>query len=163
MNVSSRFSSAFSLFELFATLAMALILFYLAAPSFSHLLKRSQLVSITNHIVHAIRYARTAAIQQQSVITFCGSSTDKKCDGRWQAGQIILNNKSGKVLRKFGSIPQRYQLIWRSSFGRNDYLQLTPDGFTNGQQGRFILKNKQDNSVVAQVVVLRSGRVRVVS
>lgn len=151
----------FSLLELMMTFALIAILVSIAIPSY-HYFIHSKKVKLTIHqIIHGIQYARSTAIHESRLIDFCGSDNDNSCDGKWDAGQMVISPNNGKVFRYFPAISKQFHLTWQSSFGKNQKISFNALGFTHGQQGHFALYQKKDNRLIAKIIIVGTGRIRV--
>jgi type IV fimbrial biogenesis protein FimT len=154
-------SSAFSLLELLITLTLLVILLLATVPSVQHLVLENRATQIANRFIAAINYARSEAIQLHQIITFCSSSDHKTCGGTWRDGQIILT-PNGRLLRVYEALAVGDHLRWDSSFNRDNFLRLSPSGFTYGQQGSFYYCPANKNLNYAwRIFVQQSGRMRV--
>lgn len=151
----------FSLLELVITLAMIVLFISISFPSYQYFIHSKKVKIILSQITHRIQYARTSAIHESGIIRFCGSDDDKSCNGNWDGGQIIISAFTGKVLRHFSPISTSFHLTWQSSFGRDQALSFNALGFTEGQQGHFALYRKKDNRLVAKIIILGTGRIRI--
>ncbi len=156
-------NNGFTLFEMMLVLTIVAILVGAIAPSFYQLSARAQLDAYTNRIAHLIRYARGEAISSHAVVTICGSRNLSSCDGDWQGGILVVKQQPKfHILRELGALPGHLRLVWKSSFGKNQALQIAPNGFTNGQQGRFVLSMQQGvKQQKRSIIVLRTGRIRI--
>ena len=143
---------AFSLFELMLMLALAALLALSAYSGWRWLLCNNQQNVFIHRLLQAIRYARAYAITQHAAVIFCGSMNQQRCDQQWNQGWIIILANTKRVVKAYAKLPSTYHLIWRSSLGRPD-LQFNSNGYTNGQQGSFILAGQR-------ITILRSGRLR---
>lgn len=152
----------FTLLEIIVILVLLIVLFLIAIPCFRYLLEGNQITVWTNRFSSAIRFTRNAAISRGNIIILCGSSNQKSCDGQWNLGQIIIDQTHKEILRVLHVVPAGYDLTWYSSFGLNDELQFTPLGMTNGQQGRFCLKRNKTSPCLAQIIVMGTGRIRLI-
>ena len=57
------------------------------------------------------------------------------------------------------ALPSGDHLIWNSSGGKDDYLELLPTGYTNGQRGTFYYCSANENPTYSRaVVVMSTGR-----
>lgn len=81
--------SGFNLIELMIVVAIAAIGLSLALPSFNEALARNRLASSANEFIAATMYARTEALQRNSISGVCASSDQLSCSGTWQDGWIV--------------------------------------------------------------------------
>lgn len=160
MRESVTLNLGFTLLELLITIVIAAILLMISIPNFHAFIVRNRINLISHRIMQAIQLTRSAAIEHDEIMTYCGSSDHKHCDGEWRLGQIIITS-GGKILREYSGLKEKYQLTWHSNFHENDYLKMSPSGFTDGQRGSFYLSSgdrTQPYGVI--IVVTSSGRTR---
>ena len=73
---------------------------------------------------------------------------------------MIVNEENQQVYRVFSAIPSVYQFKWKSTLDDSNVLRWRADGFTRGQQGSFYLCAANNQMPSAQIIILRTGRVR---
>lgn len=66
-------SQGFTLMELMLVLALAAVIFAIAAPNFNEFRRNSRLTSAANNLLGAIQTARTEAIKRQVSVSICPS------------------------------------------------------------------------------------------
>jgi len=90
-----RRQSAYSLFELVMTLAVAGIVLGLGLPSFGRVVAEHRLRSEADALFHAIHRARKESITRRRVVTLCPSRDGEVCDadGDWSAGWMMFVNR----------------------------------------------------------------------
>ncbi len=137
-----------------------IVLLFSAATAYRAFISKNQLSALVNQFTDALEYARDTAITAHTTVTLCAKGNNDHCGFHWQNGQLILNEKTQHVLRVLSAMPNQYQLLWRSTLGDSDALRWRSDGFTRGQQGSFYICGKK---LSAQIIVLRTGRLRVVT
>ena len=120
---------------------------------------QNQLKVLIDRFTDAFEFARDSAITTHSTIIFCAKNTDNACGTHWNNGQLILNKSTQNILHELPEMPNTYTLHWRSSLGYSADLRWQADGFTRGQQGSFFICGP----LSAQIIILRSGRWRVVT
>ena len=113
-------------------------------------------------IAAAINFARIEAVRRGEPIIFCKSSDHQHCGGQWRDGQLVISAR-GKILQVLDALPVGDTLVWRSSFGRNDALELLSTGCTNGQQGRFYyyMPSHKGDGLAPVLVINQTGRIRI--
>lgn len=152
----------FSLLEFILAMSIGLILLLCAVPSYQHLQAANTTTTIVRQMATAIHDARSEALAQGKMVALCGSGDGLHCDGQWQAGQIMILEQDGQLLRVFPGVASGERLWWQSSLGHNDILKLAPTGFTDGQRGSFYYCPRHGASQYgAKIVVSDSARVRV--
>jgi type IV fimbrial biogenesis protein FimT len=92
-----RLQRGFTILELMVTLAIAAVLFSMAAPSFSQLTIRNRLVTYANDFIATVNYARSEAIRRGSPVSICASSDGVNCAGSWNDGWIVFANTDSDI------------------------------------------------------------------
>lgn len=124
-------------------------------------IEKNQLTTIVNTLVSVLQFARLEAMVSHHTITVCPRGRDNQCGLNWQQGQIILDEKNKTVLRYMAALPSHYQLRWKSTLGETHALRFCANGFTRGQQGSFLICNKEKPPALsARIVIVRTGRLR---
>ena len=131
-----------------------------AVVSYRTFFSTNQLLIATDRVENALRYARMMAITLHTTILFCARNADDQCGSNWQQGQLVMNENTNQVLRYFPSWTYPYRLLWRSTLGESDALAWRSTGFTRGQQGSFFVCAQDPTSLSAQIIILRTGRLR---
>src|ERR1700733_12131946 len=104
MSVMERvFMTGYTLIELMVALTLLFIL-SLSTFSFTRTFIQSnhRMVQV-DRLTGALNYARVEAIRQGEVVTFCGSSNLRECDGHWSYGRLV--KVKNRLLRVF---PQQH-------------------------------------------------------
>lgn len=149
---------AFTLIEVMTALLILAILFLIAVPSGSHLIAENHTQTQINQLISLIDYARTEAISRNENIILCKTTDYHSCNGNWRDGQMV-QTKDNQLLRTEAALPAGDRLIWNSSGGTDDYLELVPTGYTNGQRGTFYYCSANENlNDSREVVVMSTGR-----
>jgi type IV fimbrial biogenesis protein FimT len=144
---------AFTLIELLIAISIAGILLIIGIPAMHGFVMRNEAAAEANNIVSALQFARSEAIKRDVNIKFC-----KK--GRWRDGQIV-ETLQGKILRVFPALPVGDELIWDSSLGKNDCVEFSTIGSTNGQRGTFYYYPHGEKKDAKKVIINAAGRIRV--
>ena len=157
-----RDAAGLTLLELLIALSVLLMLQCIAVPAWHHLMVTNRMQAVIERIKMAINVTRIDAVLQHRIIRLCASADHKTCGGHWRDGQLVQNPTTGEILRSYPKLPKGYQLIWRSAFQRNRYLDFNAHGFTQGQQGTFYCcVDDGDSRYTWELVVSQSGRVRI--
>ncbi len=135
-------SQGYSLLELLITLSISSILLTTGIPAFSDLIDTLQSKSDTQQLTVAIHLTRQQAVTHKQTTTLCPHQSNNECSTDWASGLMIFsdNNSNGKrdtteaVIRV---LPEFKGTLRWASFGSNNYLRYTPNGFTLNQNGSF--------------------------
>lgn len=115
--------SGITLVELMLMLSMlSVLLFNLGSIGFGKSREIKLIDGVMSDIVAAIGMARTAAIFEAKMVTFCRSSDGKNCKGQWHGGSIIFTdsnankiiNGQDRLLYKFDGIAAEGNLSFNS-------------------------------------------------
>lgn len=139
----------FTLIELLVTLAVAVVLVALAAPSFQQLVVSTSMTSQANEFLAALNYTRSEAVKRNTRVAMCKSSTGTACvtAGGWQQGWIIFMDPANSgsvqvvdnasdVLRVHAALSGDSTLVGQT--GVADYVAYRPNG-QSSQSGRWDL------------------------
>ena len=158
----------FSLAEMLASLTIMSMLTVTAFPSVSNMLSRQETATATNRMVAAINLARHSAVQLHGITTLCGLKDDGDCGADWAEELTVFLDTNQNARRDDGeasvriipALTSEVSIKWRA-FRNPQYLQMTPMGFTNYQNGNFTICPANGNQRWArQLVVNIQGRVR---
>ncbi|WP_290618940.1 MULTISPECIES: GspH/FimT family pseudopilin [unclassified Arsukibacterium] len=128
----------FTLIELMVTVAVLAIVLTVAVPSFASLVNSNRLNAQANQLLAAIEYAKTEAVKNNTVITFCHSDDGSTCSAAgtagWQGWLIgVAANptgiEAGSTMRA-GTL-ESAQLVIRGSetlTNAGDQIRITPQG-----------------------------------
>lgn len=96
----------FTLIELITALVLLVVLLAIAIPSFSPIIKRSELSTVSVNIRRALNIARSEAVKRQVTVYICArDSLQQECAGNalvgrktWNYGLVVFadNNKNKK-------------------------------------------------------------------
>lgn len=157
-----------SLIELLVCIAMVAILFSITMPALSPLLWKNKIVVSINELDRAISLARSTAISTGKIVTLCKSHDGIQCGGNWNQGFIVFSDQNAdrlingedQLIRVFLAFKSQGSLKFKA-FQNKQYLQMTPLGFTNFQNGNFTFcPVNKDPSLAQQLIVSRTGRTR---
>jgi type IV fimbrial biogenesis protein FimT len=151
----------FTIIELLITVTLISIMLLIAMPNMSDLVLHNRATTNINTIISALQLARSEAINRKIKVKYCQSSNYKTCGGNWKDGQIIID-EDGKLLRTFAALNYHDTLIWNSSLNRDEYVEFTSDGCTNGQVGTFIYTPNGQKKYAKAITINHAGRVRIV-
>lgn len=165
----SRKNQGITLVELLLMLSVVGVLLASFAPNgFTRSQEVKRIDGVMSDIMAAIAMARSAAVFEAQMVTFCRSSDGKTCQGKWHEGSIIFTDKNAdrtlngkdRLLYKLDAIAAQGDLSF-NSFRSKQYLQMTPRGTTNHQNGNFTFCPVDKNPALArQIIVSFTGRTR---
>jgi len=153
---------------LLAITILAVLLMNSNFPGFAYSKEQKLIHSVMNDIVSAIAIARMAAVNEGTMVTFCRSNDGINCQGKWHEGSIIFTdrnadriiNEDDRLLYRLNTIKADGELTFRS-FRNRQYLQFTPRGITNYQNGNFTFcPHDGELTLAQQVIVSLTGRTR---
>lgn len=152
-------------------MAIVGILVSMMMPSVAKLHARSEATTSINWMITAVNFTRHAAISFRTTATLCPhNKLPERCGGDWHGNLMVFadHNRDGKFNGQdyliHNVIAQNVSgtFKWRS-FRNRQYLQITPLGYTNYQNGNFVYcPASQDIKLARQIVINVQGRARVV-
>lgn len=122
-------------------MTLSAIVLGIGIPSYNQIIANYRVQVASQQLVNAINQAKECAVHYQNKAILCGSSNGIFCDGKWAAGQIILNKETKKVISVFPELPRGISVSWRSNLGHNEHIIFTPLGIPEGQWGSFWIEN----------------------
>jgi type IV fimbrial biogenesis protein FimT len=158
---------AFTLLELLSVLAIVSIVLVLVIPSWQRWLAEQRVQTVVGQLYNAMQLARFTAIVQGTPIVVCAKGGLQACGQDWQQGFIVCqalpgkdcDGKESKVLRVFDAIA--YVNIEWHGFPANQAIIFTTQGYTQIQNGRFLVTAGKGSAQVQRVLVLsKTGRLR---
>lgn len=167
--MTQRPASGFSVVELIITLAVAGILGGMAVPALREVVADQRSAAVLNTLIGAIAHARALAIDGHRVVTLCPAQ-GRRCAGRdeWHLGALIYfdDDRNGHrganehIVSALPALTQGQRIYWRS-FRNRSYLQFTPRGYTDWQNGHFLYCPQDGSARQARVVIINAaGRTR---
>lgn len=160
-----------TLIELLLVLGIStFLLLQFAQPAWQELHQRKQVELMMTELQQFIAMARSSAVSLNSMVTLCRSDDGNQCRGRWKDGSIlftdanadhILNADDRLLFRLPALAPEIQGNLAFNAFRNRQYLQMTPQGSTNFQNGNFTWCPADGNLRLArQLIVSVSGRTR---
>ncbi len=158
-----------TLIELIVTLGLATTLSLIALPHMKEFIAKQKVSADLLKLKSTIETARNQAISNKESILICGTRAEKlssndtlDCISDWSRVMVIKaqGTTSPEVLH-FHRLDEHYQLVKWSAFQRKPYLELTPYGFTNHQNGTLYLCHKTYPNLHRTVSISKTGRVTI--
>lgn len=171
----ARRQRGFTLVELLAVMAVAVILAGTALPALRGLVRSVQLTSATNDLFASLMLARSEAVKRNDRVAMCKSSNGVACDttGGWEQGWIVFHDADNDgardpaeaVLMRAQALNPDLRLGGNLNVAK--YISYAPGGLTKlagggFQAGTITLCNESSGPASARQIVLSSaGRPRV--
>lgn len=168
-------NKGFSLIELLVTITVALILTFIAIPTFYDITTLSRTEAIQDEIIGALRFARYNAMINNRQIIVCRSSNNKTCDNTsdWNGEWIIFEDydysnscnspdgitcsDGGKILGVRGGFSNTIKVTKNNKI--RNFIKFNPMGEAPGYPCTFSICSS--NGEIAKGVTLSMiGRVR---
>ena len=158
--------TAYTLFELLMTLALAAIILSVGIPSFGSLVADNRLRAQANSLFHAVHLARKESITRRRVVSLCPSNDGENCNPTfdWSAGWIMFVNDARRdeltrsptepLLRYQKGDAQTVVLANRRGFS----LRSTELRATNGT---IVFCDPENRTAARALVISYTGRPRV--
>lgn len=158
----------FSILETLITVCLAVLMAFIAAPSFASLLANSDMKIQSTQLIQSLSLARQTALTQGQIVHVCGlaNPTETKClsgKGRnrdWNNGWMLFTdlNQNGE----FDSTDQVVKVLQKTTstnivFNQNGRLRFFPNG--SARSAGFYLCNENSN-IDRRIYLLHSGRIR---
>ena len=155
----------FTLTEILVTLAVVGVMTGFALPAFHGIVERNRSAVALNQLLGALQSARNAAITLRTAVTLCPSATDAACGARdsWHQGTLIFadHNRDGlrdpteQVVRWLPGFDNGARIYWRS-FRNRSYLQMSPTGMTDWQNGNLLYCPPDGDPHFAREVIINA-------
>lgn len=185
MNENS--SNGFTLIELIVTMAIAVILITVAAPSFTESLRGNRLATTTNDFMSSLLVARSEAVKRGGYVTVCkknSAGTDCDNSAQWENGWIVFADSDGDksldhdgdtnvcesgqdadcVIKVHDALSSSFTLNGDSNF--TNTVTYTSNGQTTTSGSLVLCDNRDGNGVpearTSRVIIINNvGRVQV--
>jgi|GEM_PF-108879 type IV fimbrial biogenesis protein FimT len=167
----------FTLIEMMATMAIAMVLMTMAVPNFVPIINDNRLAVQANDLVAALALARSQAYSRRCNVVVCKSSDQENCSTNqvveWEDGWIVFvdqnNNRTKQdneiILRRSSGLHGENTLRPDAVF--SNYIAFVADGRSIGNgstepptQGRFTLCDSRGAEHARVVEISPIGRAR---
>ena len=163
-------NTGFTLIELLITLSIAILLVFLAVPSFKTVYQNYQRDNHINQFIGSLHFARSSAINQEKRVTLCKSSTGTSCSnsGGWESGWLVFLDDSNPGTLESPETILRYQagmtngtLTLRGDVALQSIISFTSDGFSRNtgtqlQGGNLIVCDARGYGADARIITLKA-------
>ena len=156
----------YTLLELLTILAIIAILASSAMPDLGKFVQAHAGQIFIHELARTLSMARTTAVTSGSIVTLCRSRDGLACNGTWDDGMLLFtDHNSDRIPNGNDLLLQHSRGIEGSlrlrSFPNRQYVQFTPLGFTNKQNGSFTwCPPGQAAELAQQLIFSQSGRTR---
>ena len=162
-----RHSHGFSLIECLTAMAVLAIIYCIAVPSYSALLKSIEARSTIFTLQQLIHASRNDALNSHKALTICGSGDSLHCDGNWTIGVLIMEdaNRNGivegsdRILKFIDLHLKQATLTWRGFSGSRVTVESLGTAFASNGAFNYC-GNDSDPLYHRQVIVSRGGRAK---
>jgi len=163
-----RKATGLSLIEMLVVVSIVAFLAMGAMPDVSGWKQRKEIDALMRELIGAIDMARSHAVVENVMVTFCRSDDGQQCQGKWSDGSILFTDSnadrvlSGEDRLLFRLEPMKPAgTLEFKSFQNRQFLQMNARGFTNYQNGNFTFcPASKDPRLARQIIVSLSGRTR---
>jgi type IV fimbrial biogenesis protein FimT len=163
-----RWETGLSLIEILVVLGIVAVLSLGGLPEVSSWRERREIDAVMHGLMGAIDMARSHAVAENVVVTFCRSNDGLNCQGKWSEGSIVFTdlnadravNGADRLLFRLEPMRPAGTLEFRS-FQNRQFLQMNARGFTNYQNGNFTFcPAGKDPRLARQIIISMTGRTR---
>ena len=162
--------AAFTLWELLIVLVIVALLMSMAAPSLHQIFLHTHDKILQQQLLNAIEFARVESRIQHLPITVCPSSDHLQCDNNWRRDFLIYINEEGDDYlhdrsQRLAVIQTQFnngELHWRAYPRYRHFLQFSPDGLIENDNGTFWFCNNENASLLWAVTLSKSAKTRII-
>lgn len=158
--------NGFTLLELLIVIAIVGMAITMGAPSYRSVIQNHRADVAIQQVYRAICLAKSEAIKRNQMVTLCPSNDGKSCNQDWSKGYLLfvdlkengILDSDDIILNFYKALNKNDMLKWKD-FQNKSFLQITPMGTTNYQNGSFNYCIKGLNSSRA-LIINTIGRMR---
>jgi type IV fimbrial biogenesis protein FimT len=154
-----------SLIELLVTIAVAVVMLGLGAPSMMEALRNNEVRAARDDLSAALQLAEIEAARRGSTVvlqrlTSCASTPAAAND--WRCGYQLFADTNGDGTQQAGeatlkSVTMSGNLSFRHTAGGTDTVRMNAWGRPNGGRQRFVIRSGTGRSAAAATVCLNLG------
>lgn len=144
-----------TLIECLFALVLISLLLMMAIPNYQRFQQRAQLRTTQDALITALQQAKLQSLAEKQPLILCGSGDGQHCDGDWNHGWILRDNK--RLHHYWPSPTSAVSIQWRGFSGEHQ-LRFTPALRHSALSGRFTLHRGQYSRAI---IINRIGRWRV--
>lgn len=157
-----------TLIENLGVLIIISVILAAALPPFTKMTVRQQTIAELNRLVGAVNLTRHTAVQFSTTATLCGLHSSGQCGASWAAKLTVFLDRNRNARLDDNDEPVSFiqplntgsSIRWRS-FQNRQYIQMTRYGYTNYQNGNFVIcPASADPALARQVIINIQGRTR---
>lgn len=161
-------TNGFTLIELMVSLTILATLLSAGVPAMTKFFQRNQANTMIGEVRTLVALTRESAVRHGCLATLCPSEDSLSCSSNTQAPLMVFSDCNGnrviddndQLYRTMGSLPDNSDLRW-SFFPRYKYIQMTPQGRSNEQNGTLIYcPASGENTHIRALIISKSGRTR---
>lgn len=155
--------------DMMIALAVSANLLWAAVPTYSYVVHKNDIKSVTNRLFMSLNNARSEALRRSSSIRICPSANGSSCrnDGDWSDGWLVFedvnaNNAPGsaEIIEFIYELDGNVDVQVSTSL--SDFVQFQPTGIavgSSGNTGEFKLCHADSNSYSTAVSISVTGQV----
>jgi type IV fimbrial biogenesis protein FimT len=169
-------AAGFTLMELFVTISIAGILFSIAVPSFSEMIRSNRLTTYSNELVTALNLARSEAVKrnQQVIVRKTGTGWENgwqvfvDVDRSSASKQNVFNDNGDTtlceptedcLLKTYSGLPSPYTL--RASNTMVSFVRYQPDGTSSSFDSFALCTKATPDAYTTKLIIINAmGRVQ---
>lgn len=156
-----------SLMEVVITVTMVALLIAIGLPLSAYYYHQTKAQTTIIKLQNHLQLARNEAIKRHTVVTVCHSADQFHCGGSWNDSLLVFVDSNGnhrldnnETIIQVIQASNGGQLQWRG-FGSQDYIEFTPYGLNNQQNGTLVYCSGSKQIMQARgIIISKTGRTR---